>query len=304
MSSTHGGQLDRQMGPAAPSCVLLRLLLREHGADASIVCCMNAPGGDNSARGHRDGRVVTDEHADPARLFLYSGSQLRGGHFRFLFSTGIWEWSSELAALHGYPAEPKTLTTDAVLKHRHPDDLAEVTRAVDTSARIGAPFRSRHRIVDLDGSTHHVLVIGDSLRDADGVVIGTGGVYVDLHEVRTDAIQSEVITRVTDFETSRAVIEQAKGILMFAYSLTDQQAFDLIVWRSQQTNIKVRDLARVITERVPREIDLIEYNSARFGHILLYPHDPQPPTTLTDRSTSRPAPGPAFADPDGNHRAR
>lgn len=226
---------------------------------------------------------MADNVDDPARQYLYSGSQLRGGTFRFLFDTGAWEWSSELSELHGYPAAPRTLTTEAVLAHKHPDDRAEITRAVDESTRTGAPFRSRHRIVDLGGRTHHVLVIGDSVRSDDGTTIGTGGVYVDLDDVRQDAVQTELTTRVNDFETSRAVIEQAKGMVMFAYSLTAQQAFDLIVWRSQQMNIKVRDLATIVTDRVPREIDLIEYNSSRFDHILLHPHDPQSPGRSTCR---------------------
>lgn len=226
---------------------------------------------------------MTDENGDPALSYLTSGSQVRGGHFRFLFAAGVWEWSSELAELHGYPAEPRSLTTDAVLSHKHPDDRAGFTRAVEASSTTGAPFRSRHRIVDLDGRTHHVLVIGDAVRAPDGTVVGTDGMYVDLHDVRTDAIQAEMTSRVHDFETSRVGIGQAKGMLMFAYSLTDQQAFDLLVWRSQQMNIKVRDLAATIVDRVPREIDLIEYNSARFDHILLHPSDPQPRWAYQER---------------------
>jgi AmiR/NasT family two-component response regulator len=42
---------------------------------------------------------------------------------------------------------------------------------------------------------------------------------------------------------ARAQIEQAKGVLMAAYGITADRAFDILVWRSQETNIKVRELA-------------------------------------------------------------
>jgi AmiR/NasT family two-component response regulator len=42
---------------------------------------------------------------------------------------------------------------------------------------------------------------------------------------------------------SRAVIDQAKGILMERYRLTAAQAFDALARLSNETNTKVRDLA-------------------------------------------------------------
>lgn len=42
---------------------------------------------------------------------------------------------------------------------------------------------------------------------------------------------------------SRAVIEQAKGILMERHKVTDDQAFTILAHASQQTNVKLRDVA-------------------------------------------------------------
>jgi GAF domain-containing protein len=42
---------------------------------------------------------------------------------------------------------------------------------------------------------------------------------------------------------SRAVIEQAKGILMERYKVTSEQAFTLLTHSSQRTNVKLRDVA-------------------------------------------------------------
>lgn len=42
---------------------------------------------------------------------------------------------------------------------------------------------------------------------------------------------------------SRAVIEQAKGILMERHKITEDQAFTLLIRASQRTNVKLRDVA-------------------------------------------------------------
>jgi AmiR/NasT family two-component response regulator len=48
---------------------------------------------------------------------------------------------------------------------------------------------------------------------------------------------------------SRAVIEQAKGVLMASRrDLTPDRAFDLLRQASQRENVKLRDIARRIVE--------------------------------------------------------
>jgi AmiR/NasT family two-component response regulator len=49
---------------------------------------------------------------------------------------------------------------------------------------------------------------------------------------------------------TRAVIEQAKGMLMADERISDEEAFDRLVALSQHANVKVRDVARrVVDER-------------------------------------------------------
>jgi GAF domain-containing protein len=55
---------------------------------------------------------------------------------------------------------------------------------------------------------------------------------------------------------SRAVIEQAKGIIMGALRCTAEQAFDRLVRQSQSTNTKLRDVARQIVEDVTKSFPL------------------------------------------------
>ena len=46
---------------------------------------------------------------------------------------------------------------------------------------------------------------------------------------------------------SRAVIEQAKGILMERHRITAEQAFTLLTHASQRSNVKLRDIADELT---------------------------------------------------------
>jgi hypothetical protein len=46
-----------------------------------------------------------------------------------------------------------------------------------------------------------------------------------------------------EFAESRAVIEQAMGMLILLYGVDDESAFDMLRQRSQNTNTKLRALA-------------------------------------------------------------
>jgi AmiR/NasT family two-component response regulator len=51
---------------------------------------------------------------------------------------------------------------------------------------------------------------------------------------------------------SRAVIEQAKGMLMAAQGCDEDRAFKLLVQASQRENVKLRDIARRIVTSATR----------------------------------------------------
>jgi ANTAR domain len=56
-----------------------------------------------------------------------------------------------------------------------------------------------------------------------------------------------VSAEVAKFAKNRAVIEQAKGMLMNVYGIGADGAFELLKWRSQETNVKLRQVAEQIT---------------------------------------------------------
>lgn len=160
------------------------------------------------------------------------------GTFRFFVADQRWEWSDAVARMHGY--EPGTVvpTTELVLGHKHPDDRARAAALLDRVSS-GEVFSNRHRIIDTAGRIRWVVVVGDRMVDDTGAVIGTCGFYVDV----TEELHTNISTVLSEVAESRAQIEQAKGVLMATYGITANKAFEILVWRSQETNVKVRELA-------------------------------------------------------------
>ena len=82
--------------------------------------------------------------------------------------------------MHGYPPESVTPTTELVLSHKHPDDYRQIADTLALIRQTRQAFGRRHRIRDVQGALHHVVVVGDQLRNGDGSVIGTHGFYIDI----------------------------------------------------------------------------------------------------------------------------
>jgi hypothetical protein len=144
--------------------------------------------------------------------------------------------------MHGYLPGSVTPTTDMVLTHKHPDDYRHIADTLELIRQSRQPFSSRHRIIDVQGRVHHVVVVGDLLHGDDGTVIGTHGYYVDVTPLEQER-QDEVTAAVTVIAEARADIERTKGMLMLIYGMDEASAFELLKWRSQETNVKLRLLA-------------------------------------------------------------
>jgi hypothetical protein len=188
-----------------------------------------------------------DEPA-PVEHALAGGEPQRVGWFRFYFADERWEWSPQVERMHGYEPGTATPTTRLVLSHKHPDDYGQVAATIDEIRRTSSAFSMRHRIIDIHGDVHHVVVVGDRMLDEAGAVVGTDGFYVDVTPSVTEARESGVSAAVAEIAEARGAIEQAKGMLMLVYRITADSAFELLKWRSQETNVKLRLLAEQIVE--------------------------------------------------------
>ncbi|SHT69457.1 Putative transcription antitermination regulator [Mycobacteroides abscessus subsp. abscessus] len=124
---------------------------------------------------------LSEEEADAElEQALAGGTPQHVGWFRFYFADERWEWSPQVAQMHGYEPGEITPTTEIILSHKHPDDYRQVAATLEEIRRTAQAFSTRHRIIDVQQHVHHVVVIGDQLCDDNGVVVGTHGFYVDV----------------------------------------------------------------------------------------------------------------------------
>jgi PAS domain S-box-containing protein len=188
------------------------------------------------------------------------------GSFKYHAREDRWEWSDEVAAMHGY--EPGTVnpTTELVLSHKHPDDKPTVTQLIEQVRRLGIPFSSRHRIIDTAGNIHLVVVVGERWSDDAGEFIGTTGFYIDVTEEFDADVQRSLDEVVATIAARRATINQAMGMLMLAHGVSAEEAFAMLAQRSQQTNVKLRELAAQFVREAAG-------NAARIDDILATVHE-------------------------------
>jgi PAS domain S-box-containing protein len=219
---------------------------------------------DNSASQTQLDRLATDDDraatdGQPVRGIdqaLLGGAPQRVGRFEYRYDTGAWTWSDTVAKIHGYQPGEVEPTTELVLSHKHPDDLARVKGLLQQSA---APFSSRHRIRTTTGETRKVVVVGDPVTDADGQVVASRGFYIDITESFNADLQETISDKVQAIVSHREIIDQAKGMLMAIYQLDADAAFEVLKWRSQEHNIKLATVAEKLVSELP---ELLNANSA------------------------------------------
>lgn len=189
--------------------------------------------------------VPVDDHGmtqDPGQwqvtAVLGGGAAQRIGRFKFFLADQRWVWSDAVARMHGYQPGQVQPTTELLLSHKHPDDRAKVAELLQ-QVQKGGLFSSRHRIIDVSGTTHWIVVVSDHMTDSAGQLIGTQGYYIDV----TTGLQSDLTTEMAKVIESRQIIDQAKGVLMAAYGIDADRAFEVLTWRSSATQRKVKDVA-------------------------------------------------------------
>jgi len=175
---------------------------------------------------------------------LVGGAKQPLGRYRLDLATGEWAWSDEVYVMHGFEPGDIVPTTPLMLSHKHPDDRARVDGVLRRAAETGQPFSSVHRIIDAGGGTRTLAVTGQGRRDpATGQVTELFGYFIDVTDSHREAAAREATASIQASSERRAVIEQAKGVLMVIYGVDEESVFDLLREASNRSNIALRDIA-------------------------------------------------------------
>jgi len=171
------------------------------------------------------------------------------GRFSYDVPTGTWWWSTSVYAVHGFTPGEIVPTTALICAHQHPDDRARAVQMITTAVTAGRPFGSRHRILDAQRRVHTVVTVGEGIRNEHGQIIEVRGYLIDVTDALHRDLAAATRMAVELSAASRASIDQAKGALMITYGLDEDEAFAMLRWHSQHSNIKLRDIAAAITDR-------------------------------------------------------
>jgi hypothetical protein len=172
------------------------------------------------------------------------------GAFHFATSSRTWTWSEPLFELFGFAPGDVVPTRELFLSHVHPEDREDVEAGLDAVLATGRPTCLWHRVVDAHGTTRQVVTVADVATTGDGAADGIVGHSVDVTEAVRLMASRDVDDALEQMSQSRPTIEQAKGALMMRYGVDEEASFGLLRRYSQHANIKVRDVARDLVQKM------------------------------------------------------
>jgi hypothetical protein len=185
----------------------------------------------------------------------FDGSQPAGvvGHFTYTVAGDRWSWSDGMYTIHGYEVGAVEPCTEVLLSHKHPDDRSRAFGVLEGALETGAPFSCYHRIIDRRRRVRSVLSVGHGLTGADGRVAEVVGYFVDMTRVRRDETEAEIQVALARVAEHREAIDEAKGMVMVATGRDSEAAFAYLRACSQDSNIKLQEVAHRLVDAVGPE---------------------------------------------------
>ena len=194
--------------------------------------------------------------------------QTRIGRFRYDRDSDTWTWSPGVYLVYGFEPGEVVPSTALVRSHVHPDDESRAHEVGLRVLRHGEPFSAYFRIIDTGTRVRRLLAVGHPSPSSNGEVTAIEGHVVDLTEANEALARVAVSAAVEDFKTHRAVIEQAKGVLMQLCSINADEAFLALVQFSKQSNVRVRVLSERLVDAAARDRTPARHPQARVIDLL------------------------------------
>lgn len=165
-------------------------------------------------------------------------NQCLAGTFHLDLATGKLQWSEGMFQLHGYQRGEVVPTLELLYSHKHPEDRPRCEEIVAQVVQTGGYFCMYHRVIDAQGRTRRVLTSGDGIV-VDGKVAALEGAMIDLTSTLQRETEQTARDAVKGATSTRAVIDQARGILMGQLRMGSEDAFQMLVSTSSHRNVKL-----------------------------------------------------------------
>ena len=165
-------------------------------------------------------------------------NQCLAGTFHLDLATGKIQWSDGMFQLHGYQRGEVVPTLELLYSHKHPEDRPRCEEIVAHVVQTGGYFCMYHRVIDAQGRTRRVLTSGDGIV-VDGKVTALDGAMIDLTSTLQRETEQTARDAVKGATSTRAVIDQARGILMGQLRMGSEDAFQMLVSTSSHRNVNL-----------------------------------------------------------------
>lgn len=155
--------------------------------------------------------------------------------------------SDELAAVLGFTPGEVLFTAVMLAAHVHSVDRVAWQAGLQRCLTLGEPVVVGHRLVTADRS-ERTATTTFTAGSGQGRTRSVTGVVTDLTNRLRAATDAEISQAVRASAATRSQIDLAKGMIMAAYDLDADQAFDLLKWHSSHANRKLRDLGAALVD--------------------------------------------------------
>lgn len=161
---------------------------------------------------------------------------------------GVWTWSASVYAMHGFEPGEIVPTAEVMLAHCHPADRARLASVLVADCSELSYAVEQYRLIDARRGEHWVALTVECSPN-DGLIYGSMLDLTARHASASASASAEDVTsRLSEALESRSVIDQAKSAIQLVYGTDESTAFNLLKSYSQQTNVKLRAVARNIVD--------------------------------------------------------
>jgi len=174
---------------------------------------------------------------------LQPSTECPSGTFKVHVPSGKMEWSKGMYGIHGLKQGEVVPTFELFMAHKHPLDREAVLALWTDLLKGGGQGALLHRVIDVRGKERRVFSAIQAVAEPSGQVDYVRGFMVDVTQSLRIESQHAAEEAIEGAYGHKALIEQAKGIVMALQGVDGPAAFQVLASRSQHANIKLHIVA-------------------------------------------------------------
>jgi len=174
---------------------------------------------------------------------LQPSAECPSGTFKVHVPSGKMEWSEGMYGIHGLKQGEVVPTFELFIAHKHPLDRDAILALWADLLKGGGQGALLHRIIDVRGKERRVFSALQAVAEPSGQGDYVRGFMVDVTQSLRIESQHAAEDAIEGAYGHKALIEQAKGIVMALQGVDGPAAFQVLATRSQHANTKLHIVA-------------------------------------------------------------